>query len=125
MSERIVQFEASTILPPVVEDALSISIVESDVHYEIRSLLPGVDAEDVIVGVADDVLTIGAKAWVETQHTVGRFFSVDHRIALVEQSFALPPDADARNLTTAFRDGVLSVFLSRTSVSNVVPLFSR
>ncbi|MGE4063233.1 MAG: Hsp20/alpha crystallin family protein [Rhodospirillaceae bacterium] len=126
MSERVIPHEALNVLPPAVEEnAAGIAILENEAFYEIRSALPGVDAEDVIVGVADDVLTIGARACVETQHTLGRFFSIDHRVALVEQSFALPADADAHNLTTAFQDGVLSVFLSRTGVSNVVPLFGH
>jgi HSP20 family protein len=129
MSEQVMHLDilpGCRILPPIAaKESLPVAVVENDAFYEIRSVLPGVDADDVIVGVADDVLTIGAKAIVETQRTCGRFFTIDHRVVLVEQSFALPPDADAHNLTTSFHDGVLSVFLARTGVSNVVSLFAR
>lgn len=129
MSEQIIPlevFQGVRLAPPdVTEEPSSIAVLESDAFYEIRSVLPGVDPEDIVVGVVDDVLTIGAKACAEEQRTLGRFFSIDHRVALVEQSFALPPDADAHALTTAFHDGILSVFLTRTPVSNVVPFFVR
>lgn len=129
MNEHVIQldmFEGVRVFPPdVAQDPSPIVVLENDAFYEIRSTLPGVDAEDVIVGIADDVLTIGAKASAEAQRTLGRFFSIDHRITLIEQSFALPPDANARNLTTTFRDGVLSVFVARAPVSNVIPLYTR
>jgi len=129
MSERVIQlelFRGIGVLPPVETPAPSpISVVENEDFYEIRSTLPGVDAEDVIVGVSEDVITIGAKVCIEAQRTLGPFFSVDHRIALIEQSFALPPDANLRDLTTSFHDGVLSVFVNRTPISNVVPLYSH
>jgi len=129
MSEQVIQLDIVNgvrVLPPIqVDEPSSINIREHEMCYEIRTALPGVHAEDVIVGVADDVLTIGAKACAETQRTLGRFFTIDHRVALVEQSFALPSDADARNLTTTFNDGVLSILVARTPNSNVVSLFLR
>jgi len=129
MSERIIQlelFQGVRVLPPAEAPPPSpISVVENDDFYEIRSTLPGVDAEDVVVGIADDVLTISAKVCIEAQRTLGPFFSVDHRIALIEQSFALPPDASLGDLTTSFHEGVLSVYVNRRPMSNVVPFYSR
>ncbi len=129
MSARVIQLDivnGARVLPPIepVEPS-SISIREDATCYEIRTALPGVDAEDIMVGVADDVLTIGAKACAQTQRAVGPFFTIDHRVSLVEQSFALPPDADACNLTMTFQDGVLSVLVARALGSNVVALFPR
>lgn len=128
MSEHVIHldmFQGVRVLPPTVpQKPSSISILENEAFYEIRSFLPDV-AEDVIVGIADNVLTIGAKACAEAQRSIGRFFSIDHRVALIEQSISLPPDASTRDLTTTFRDGLLSVFLTRRSVSNVVPLLRR
>ncbi len=127
MNEKVIPLEilqAERVRAPAGDNGLSISIVENDRFYEIRSALPGVDADDVFVGIADDVLTIGCKTCTEKQTTIGRFFSIDHRVATVEQSFALPPDADTHQLTTTFRNGVLSVLLARTPGSNVVP-FAR
>lgn len=109
---------------PENEDS-SITVLENEKFYEIRSALPGVNADDVFVGVVDDVLTIGAKMCAETQRTLGRFFSIDHRVAMVEQSFALPPDAGAHHLTTTFHDGVLCVLVAREPSSNVVSLYTR
>jgi HSP20 family molecular chaperone IbpA len=128
MSSRVISVDFANmarVVPPSVDadETSSIAIVESDAFYEIRSALPGVAADDVFVGVDDDVLTIGAKAYAQSERACGRFFTLDHRVTLFEQSFALPPDADAGSLTTLFQDGVLSVFLTRTQISNVVPLF--
>lgn len=129
MNNRVIQLNVvsgSRILPPVAPaEPSSINICENDACYEIRTALPGVDIEDVIIGVVDDVLTIGAKVCAEMQQTVGSFFAVDHRISLVEQSFALPADADAQSLSTSFNDGVLSVLMARAPSSNVVPIFLR
>lgn len=129
MTEQVIPidtFQGVRVLPPIVaEEPSPIAVLENDVFYEIQTALPGVDADDVIIGVVDGVLTIGAKACTETERTLGGFFSIDHRAAMVEQSFALPPDADSHHLTTRFHDGVFSVFLHRTPVSNVVPLFIR
>jgi HSP20 family molecular chaperone IbpA len=115
------------VLPPLSEIALSpINIRENEAFYEIRTELPGADADNIFVGVVDDVLTIGAKTSAETQHSIGRFFAIDHRIALIEQSFALPADVDAGNLTTTFNDGALTVLLTRLPGGNVVHhTFSR
>ncbi len=129
MSEQVIQLDTVRglrVLPPIeAAEPSSINIREDETCYEICTVLPGVDIEDVIIGVADDVLTVGAKAGAETQQTMGRFFAIDHRVTLIEQSFALPPDADARNLTSVFNDGVLRILMSRIPHANIVPLFSR
>jgi HSP20 family molecular chaperone IbpA len=115
---------SAPIIPPRSDKMhLSISVIENDAFYEIRSALPGVVADDVCVGISDDVLTIGAKASAQSEHICGRFFTIDHRVALVEQSFALPSDVDITDLTTTFQDGILSIFLARKATSNIIPLF--
>lgn len=126
MNEQIIlanMFDGVRVLPAVSAAPPSIDIIEGDDFYEIRSKLPGVDDDSVFVGVTDDVLTIGAKACDEAHHSFGRFLVIDHRAALVEQSFALPVDADTRSLTTSFHDGILRIVLNRSSASKVVPTF--
>jgi len=113
------------VLPPSAPEPSTVSISEDATFYEIRTALPGFDAENVIVAVSGDVVTIAAKACGQTHSVLGSFFTIDHRVTLVEQSFALPPDADAHNLTTTLQDGVLSILVARTPVSNVVVFPTR
>ena len=127
MSEPAAPLNLSASARPLLAtgDTTSVSIVESDAFYEIRAELRGVAPEDIIVGVVDGTLTIGATATAEIHRPLGRFFCVDHRVIKVEQSFALPADANAENLTTRFNEGVFSVFLNREAASNVIQLQTR
>jgi HSP20 family molecular chaperone IbpA len=110
---------------PGMDERSSIAIIENENFYEIRTHLPEVDIEDVTIGVIDGVLTIRAQVTVETQGSLSRFFMIEHRESSVEQSFVLPLDADAQDLTTGFSDGILSILLNRKSVPNVISLFAR
>lgn len=90
-----------------------VDVIAAADHYELIADLQGADEDDVVVGVLDHVLTVGSKTATETCRDIGNFLVVDHRERSIEQSFALPGDADEDDMYLKFADGKLSVIIGR------------
>ncbi len=90
-----------------------VNIATNRDHYEIVTHLGVANEDDLAVGITDHVLTIAAKHCSETCREVGGFLLVDHRDNAIEQSFALPVDANEDDLTLNLDMGVLKVVIGR------------
>lgn len=102
----------SAVVLPAAETG-GVNIVELPDRYELIVDLKGAVEDDVLVGVLDHILTVGSKTASEVCNDIGSFLVVDHRERLIEQSFALPADADEDDVCLNFAGGKLKVIIGR------------
>jgi HSP20 family protein len=77
-------------------------------HYVVRAELAGVDPEkDVEVTIGSGCLTIRA---MRPDTAEGKLRS-EFRYGAFSRSLALPADADERDVTASYRDGILTVII--------------
>ncbi|MDH5297581.1 MAG: Hsp20/alpha crystallin family protein [Desulfobulbaceae bacterium] len=95
----------------------SVDIDESKDKLVVKVELPGLDAKDVSVSLADDLLTIRGEKKQEseekdaTRHTVERYYGT------FERSFRLPMEIKADKVEATFDKGVLKITLPKAEVS--------
>jgi HSP20 family protein len=79
------------------------------VHVEI----PGIDAKDLDLSVAGDVLTVRGEKKEETQAGGRQFHRVERRYGRFTRTLALPASVDADHVEATTRAGVLEVRLPK------------
>ncbi|MCA1406343.1 Hsp20/alpha crystallin family protein [Ensifer sp. IC3342] len=95
-------------LAPVVD------VVEADKEYKITAEMPGIDANDVEVKIANGVISIaGEKKEEKEEREKDRFLS-ERRYGSFQRTFQLPPGVDADKIEASFAKGVLTVRLPKT-----------
>ena len=85
-------------------------ITEDDKEYLIKAELPEVKKEDVKVTVENGVLTLSGERKFEKEEKNKKY----HRVERAYGSFMLPDDADAEKAKAEFKDGMLTVRVSKS-----------
>jgi len=98
----------------VAEWAPLVDITEDDKEYLIKAELPEVKKEDVKVAVENGVLTISGERKSEKEEKNKKYHRIERAYGSFERSFIVPDDADADKVNAEFKDGVLSVHLSKS-----------
>ncbi|WP_325052350.1 Hsp20/alpha crystallin family protein [Sinorhizobium meliloti] len=75
--------------------------------------MPGMDANEVEVKLANGILTTGEKKEAKEEREKDRFLP-ERRYGTFQRSFRLPPRVDADNIDATFANGVLTVRLPKT-----------
>lgn len=93
---------------------LAVDLVESEKSFELSAELPGVDAKDLDVTLAEGVLTIkGAKN--ETKEEKEKDYHVsERRYGSFRRSLELPRGVDSEKIEAKFSNGILKVTLPKT-----------
>ncbi|WP_028002911.1 Hsp20/alpha crystallin family protein [Sinorhizobium arboris] len=91
-----------------------VDCVDAEQEYKITAEMPGMDANEVEVKVANGMLTIsGEKKEEKEEREKDRFLS-ERRYGAFQRSFRLPPGVDADKIDAVFAKGVLTVRLPKT-----------
>jgi HSP20 family protein len=93
--------------------APAVDIVEKDDAYEIVAELPGLDAENVEVNLADGGLTIKGQKQEEKEEKGKAHYLRERRFGAFERRFHVPDDVDADKIEASFKKGVLTVTLPK------------
>lgn len=93
------------------------NIVESDKEYTIRADLPEVKREDIDIRVDDGVVTISGERRVEKSSEDEKEHRRETFYGAFSRSFALPENVDVAAISAESKDGVLSVHLPKTKLT--------
>jgi len=88
-------------------------ITEDDREYSIKIELPEVKKEEVKVTVENGVLTISGERRFEKEEKNKKYHRIERAYGSFARSFVLPDDADAENVKAEFKDGMLTVHVSK------------
>jgi HSP20 family protein len=97
----------------VAEWSPLVDITEDAREYLIKAELPEVRKEDVKVTVEDGVLSITGERKFEKEEKDKRYHRIERAYGSFTRSFTVPEDADDSKVSAEFKDGVLTVRLSK------------
>jgi HSP20 family protein len=90
-----------------------VDITEDEKEYLVKAELPGVKKEEIKVTVRDGNLTLSGERKAEKEEKGRRYHRLERTYGSFERSFTLPGNAEAANITSEFKEGVLSVHLPK------------
>jgi HSP20 family protein len=99
----------------VADWAPLVDIVEDDKEYLIKAEIPGMNKEDIKVGIQDDVLTISGERRYEKEEKDKKFHRIERAHGSFARSFTIPEDSDGEKISAEFKDGILNVRLPKTA----------
>ena len=91
----------------------TVDIGENDKEYVVKAELPDVKKDDIKVNVDDGTLTISGERKVEKEEKGTKFHRVERAYGSFERSFTMPDDTDADQITSEYKDGILTVHLPK------------
>jgi HSP20 family protein len=92
----------------------AIDIVEKDKAFEVTAELPGLDAKDIDVQLANGMLTIkGEKQEEKEEKTKDRYVS-ERRYGSFRRTLQVPAGVDAEKIEANYKSGVLTVTLPKS-----------
>ncbi len=97
--------------------APAVDIVERDKDYEITAELPGIDAANVDVKLANGMLTIRGEKKDSREDKTATSYVSERSYGMFERSFRLPDGTDADRIEASFKNGVLSVSVPKSTES--------
>jgi HSP20 family protein len=94
--------------------APAIDIAEKDKAFEITAELPGMQDKDIVVTLANGVLTIKGEKKEETEEKKKDYYLSERRYGAFERSFQVPETVDADSISAVFANGVLKLTLPKS-----------
>ncbi|NKK42694.1 Hsp20 family protein [Rhizobium leguminosarum bv. viciae] len=93
---------------------LAVDLVESEKAFELSAELPGVDAKDLDVTLADGVLTIKGEKNETKEEKEKDYYLSERRYGSFHRSLELPRGVDSEKIEAKFSNGILKVTLPKT-----------
>lgn len=107
----------------------AVDVVEKDNAFELTAEIPGLDAKNIELSLADDVLTIkGEKNEEKEEKTKDRYVS-ERRYGSFRRSLQLPSGVDPAKIEASYKSGVLTVTLPKSAEAKkkqtVIPISTK
>ena len=99
--------KVSSIAAPIKAD-----VKETEKEYIIEAELPGVNKEDIIVDLQDNVLTLGVDLKQEKDEEDDGYIYKERQTSSCRRSFTVH-NIDNENVKASYKDGILSIVLSK------------
>lgn len=112
--DRLMRSWASPASHPSFDWNPSIDVFESDDEIVVKAEIPGVNAEDVDISIADNHLIIKGEKRQESEAEEQNYCCVERSYGSFMRSFALPSGADVDNIKASSKDGVLSILIPKS-----------
>ena len=87
----------------------AIEMTETKDAYKLSAELPGIDAKDVDITVANGILSISGEKKEEREEKEEGFMFAERSYGAFERRIELPEAADASKVKARFKNGVLTV----------------
>jgi HSP20 family protein len=91
-----------------------VDITEDDKEYLIKAELPEVKKDEVKVNVEGGVLTISGERKFEKELKDKKYHRIERAYGSFVRSFSVPDDADDSKVSAEFKDGLLTVRLTKS-----------
>ncbi len=91
----------------------SLDIASDDKEYSVKIELPGIEAGNVSIEYSDQTLKIKGEKRQEKEEKEKNYYRVERSYGSFERILDLPEDSDIENITSNYKDGVLSITIPR------------
>jgi HSP20 family protein len=104
-------------VPAVGDWAPSLDISETKDSLVAKVEVPGMEQKDIQISLQENLLTIKGEKWHERDDKEERYLRVERAYGLFLRSIRLPVAVDPTKVTAAFKNGLLTVTLPKTSAA--------
>ncbi len=87
----------------------TVDVSESELAYEVKAELPGINKEDIKVSMQDNVLTLKGERKEETEAKKKNVQILERYYGKFQRSFRLPAEVKSAEIKATYKDGVLTV----------------
>jgi HSP20 family protein len=93
----------------------AVDVVDTATNYEITAELPGLDEKDIEVNFSDGTLAIRGEKKEEKEEKKKDYYVSERHYGSFQRSFTVPDGVDPGKIEAAFKNGVLTVTLPKTT----------
>ena len=97
----------------MVDKSPNVNIYENEAAYVIELAAPGLKKEDFQINLKKDMLSVWAEVKKEETQVAKDFTRKEFDYSSFARSFNLPDSADGDNITAEYKDGILSINISK------------
>lgn len=94
----------------------SLDVASDEKEYSIKVELPGMDANHISIEYTNDTLKIKGEKRQEKEEKEKNFYRIERSYGSFQRILDIPEDADAENITSSYKDGVLSIKVPRNTL---------
>ena len=91
----------------------SLDVASDDKEYSVKIELPGIDAGNISIEYGSNTLKIRGEKRQEKEEKDKNYYRVERSYGSFERILDLPEDSDSDNITSSYKDGVLSITIPR------------
>lgn len=96
--------------------APSLDVASDGKEYSVKVELPGIEADDISIEYSGNTLTIKGEKRQEVEEKEKDYYHVERQYGSFQRLLNIPDDGDAENITSNFKNGVLSVTIPRKAL---------
>jgi len=97
----------------MVDKSPNVNIHENETAYVIELAAPGLKKEDFQINLKKDTLSVWAEVKKDDTQVAKDFTRKEFDYSSFARSFNLPDSADGDNITAEYKDGILSINISK------------
>ncbi|SDF73166.1 HSP20 family protein [Pedobacter terrae] len=103
----------------MVDKSPNVNIYENDAAYVIELAAPGLKKEDFQINLKKDTLSVWAEVKKDETQVAKDFTRKEFDYSSFARSFNLPDTADGDNITAEYKDGILSINISKKDTAKL------
>ncbi len=91
----------------------SLDVASDEKEYSVKVELPGIEASNISIEYTDNTLKIKGEKRQEKEEKEKDFYRIERSYGSFQRILDIPDDADTENITSSYKDGVLSIKIPR------------
>lgn len=91
-----------------------VDVKDNGDHVLVKAELPGMKPEEIQLSVRENTLTISGERREQEEQREGEIYRAERYFGRFQRSITLPQTVDSNQIQATYRDGVLTVKLSKT-----------
>lgn len=103
----------------MVDKSPNVNIYENEAAYVIELAAPGLKKEDFQINLKKDTLSVWAEVKKDESQVNKDFTRKEFDYSSFARSFNLPDTADGDNITAEYKDGILSINISKKDTAKL------
>ena len=92
----------------------AVDVNETETEFFLSADMPGLDKKDVSVDIHDGVITIKGERDIDNEKSTDGYRIRERQLGSFNRSFRLPDNVNEDKITAKFKNGLLTVTLSKT-----------
>ena len=92
----------------------AVDIHETETHIVVKAEVPGLERDDIELGLENNVLTLKGDRRFEKNTTEENYHRIERAYGSFSRSFSIPTVVDEEKISADYKEGVLTITLTKT-----------